>query len=304
MYVMATATNHSTEQWVASNTDKIYWPKEKYTKGNVLDYYNSVYKYIIKHLKGRPQSLFRTPNGINGASFFHKDAGEHVPEWVDTYPMFSESAHKTVDYIVCNNKKALQYIVNLGCIEINPWSSRVTAPDYPDYAILDLDPSSKNTFNEVITCAQVIKSVLDKAGITGYPKTSGATGIHIYIPLGGKYNYEQARQFTELIAHLTHDQIPGFTSLERSLSKRGNNIYIDYLQNKLGATLATVYSLRPKPGAPVSMALEWKEVKDGLLPLNFTINNALKRIEKKGDIFLPVLGKGIDMNKALKNLKA
>ncbi|MFT3824876.1 MAG: non-homologous end-joining DNA ligase [Chitinophagaceae bacterium] len=302
---MATGTMHSTEQWIATNTDKIYWPDEKFTKGNVLDYYNSVYKYIIKHLKGRPQSLFRTPNGIKGGGFFHKDAGEHVPEWVDTSPVYSESAGKTVDYIVCNNKKALQYIVNLGCIEINPWSSKTTSPDNPDYVILDLDPSAKNTFDEVINCAQVIKSILDQAGVEGYCKTSGATGIHIYIPLAGKYTYEQSRVFAELIANLTHEQIPGFTSLERSLSKRGNkNIYIDYLQNKIGATLASVYSLRPKPGAPVSMALEWKEVKKGLHPLDFNIKNALKRIEKKGDIFLPVLGKGIDMNKALKKLNA
>ncbi len=302
---MATTAIHTTEQWIATNTDKIYWPDEKYTKGDVLEYYNQVYKYIIKYLKGRPQSLFRTPNGIKGFSFFHKDAGENVPEWVDTYPVYSESAGKTVDYIVCNNKKALQYIVNLGCIEINPWSSKVSNPDYPDYTILDLDPSSKNTFDEVISCAQVIKSILDKAGVEGYCKTSGATGLHIYIPMGGKYDYEQARNFAAIIAHLTQEQLPEFTSLERSLRKRGNkNIYIDYLQNKIGATLASVYSLRPKPGAPVSMALDWKEVKKGLHPLNFTIKNALKRIEKKGDIFLPVLGKGIDMNKALKKLNA
>ncbi|HEY9176599.1 MAG TPA: DNA ligase D [Flavipsychrobacter sp.] len=283
-----------------TNLDKIYWPDEGFTKGDVLNYYNSVYKYIIRHLKGRPQSLKRTPNGIKGKSFFHKDAGENAPDFVDTYPVYSDSADKTIDYLVCNNKDTLLYIANLGCIEMNPWNSRVSQPDKPDYVVLDLDPSDKNTFDEVVECALVMNEILTRAGCPSFCKTSGSTGLHIYIPLNAKYTYEQARAFAQIVASITQERLPGTTTLERSLSKRKkNHIYLDYLQNKEGATLSCPYSLRPKPGAPVSMPLDWKEVKPGLSPTDFNIKNALSRIEKKGDIFLPVLKKGIDMQAVL-----
>lgn len=283
-----------------TNLDKVYWPDEGYTKGDVLDYYNSVYKYIIPHLKGRPQSLKRTPNGIKGKSFFHKDAGEYAPDFVDTYSVYSDSADKTIDYLVCNNKDTLLYIANLGCIEINPWNSKVSKPDKPDYVVLDLDPSDKNTFDDVVECALVMNEILTRGGCLSYCKTSGATGLHIYIPLNAKYTYEQARTFAQIVASITQEQLPETTTLERSLSKRKkNHIYIDYLQNKEGATLSCPYSLRPKPGAPVSMPLDWKEVKMGMSPTDFNIKNALQRIDKKGDIFLPVLKKGIDMHAVL-----
>lgn len=286
-----------------TNLDKVYWPDEGYTKGDVIAYYESVYKYIAPYLKGRPQSLKRNPNGIKGEAFFHKDAGEHAPGFVDTYPVWSESSNKTIDYLVINNKPSLLYVANLGCIEINPWNSRMDTPDKPDYLVMDIDPSEKNTFQQVVDCALVIKEVLDKGGMDSYCKTSGSTGLHVYVPLGAKYDYEQTRAFAELIARLTQEQLPDFTTLERSLKKRGKaHIYIDYLQNKEGATLSSVYSLRPKPGAPVSTPLDWKEVKHSLDPLNYNIKNTLKRIEKKGDLFAPVLKRGINMAKALKLL--
>jgi len=286
-----------------SHTDKIYWPEDGYTKGDMLDYYNSIYKYIIPYLKDRPLSLKRNSNGIHGESFFHKDAGEHAPEWMDTFPVWSESSNKTVDYLVCNSLPALLYVANLGSIEMNPWNSRTAHPDNPDYIVMDIDPSEGNTFEQVIDTALVIKQVLDKAGVAGYCKTSGATGLHVYIPLGAKYDYEQGKNFAQIIAQLAQEQLPGFTTLERSLSKRGKDkLYIDYLQNRKGQTLACAYSLRPRIGAPVSAPLDWKEVKHGLDPLDFNIKNILKRVEKKGDLFLPVLKKGIDMTKALKKL--
>ncbi|GAA4461572.1 hypothetical protein GCM10023093_06440 [Nemorincola caseinilytica] len=288
---------------IFTNTDKVFWPKEGYTKGDVINYYNTIYPYMGKYLKDRPQSLLRMPNGILSPGFFHKDAGDNAPEWVDTYKMFSESADKEINYIVCNEKATLLYLANLGCIEINPWCSRVTRPDHPDYLVLDIDPSEKNTFGQVIETANVIKEILDRAGADSYPKTSGATGLHVYVPLGAKYTYEQAKDFAHLVAVMAHEQLPKFTSLERSLSKRGKNqIYIDFLQNRRGQTLASPYSLRPKPGATVSTPLDWSEVKDGLLPSDHTIENILTRIKKKGDIFAAVLKKGIDMKKCLKAL--
>lgn len=298
---MATATHKKPE---LTHLGKIYWPEEKYTKGDVINYYDSVYKYIIKYLKGRPQSLYRTPNGINAPGFFHKNAGDDAPDWIGKYTVHSESNDKDVIYLVCNDKPSLLYLANLGSIEINPWNSTIDNPDNPDYMIMDLDPSENNTFEQVVETALVVKDILDKAGADSYCKTSGATGMHVYVPMGAKYTYDHVRAFAEIVATLTQHQLPDFTTLERGLKKRGKgNIYVDYLQNKKGATLACAYSLRPKPGAPVSTPLEWKEVKPGKIePKQFNINNTLKRLEKKGDLFAPVLKKGIDLEKCLKRL--
>jgi bifunctional non-homologous end joining protein LigD len=287
-----------------TNTQKVYFPDDGITKGDIIDYYSNISKYILKYLKDRPESLRRTPNGIRDGGFFHKDVGDEVPEWIDKYKMWSDSAEKEINYIVCNDKPTLLYMANMGCIEINPWNSKVGSPDHPDYLVLDLDPSDKNSFDQVIETAQVIHEILEQAGCGNYCKTSGATGLHIYVPLGAKYDYEQARMFAEMVATLAQEQLPKFTSLERSLKKRGDVIYIDYLQNKSGQTLSSVYSARPKKGATVSTPLEWKEVKPGLSPADFHINNILDRLERKGDLFAPVLKKGIDMEKALLKLGA
>ncbi|MBC7553107.1 MAG: DNA ligase D [Taibaiella sp.] len=287
-----------------THTDKIFWPEEGYTKGDVIDYYNSVYPHIAKYLKDRPESMLRTPNGIADKGFFHKDAGAGTPDWMKTLPLHSESADKDINYIICNDKPTLLYMANLGCIEINPWNSRLKKLDNPDYMVMDIDPSEQNTFEQVIETAQVIKQILDKAGAVAYPKTSGATGIHIYVPLGAKYTYDQCKEFAHMIAILTQQQLPDFTSLERSLAKRGkDNIYIDFLQNRRGQTLSCAYSLRPKPGATVSTPLHWHEVKSGLHPSQFNIKNTMKRIEKEGDLFAGVLLKGTDMIKCIKKLE-
>lgn len=300
---MKQATNNKKEV-IITHPDKIFWDEEGYTKGDVINYYNSIYSYIGKYLKDRPESLYRTPNGINEPGFFHKDAGENAPAWIKTQSIWSDSANKNIHYIICNDKPTLLYLANLGCIEVNPWNSRLKSLDYPDYLILDLDPSEKNTFEQVIDTAKVIKEILDKAGAVSFPKTSGATGIHIYVPLGAKYTYEQAKEFAHLIAKLTQEQIPDITTLKRPLNKRGiEHIYIDYLQNRRGQTLASVYSIRPKPHATVSTPLEWKEVKKGLHPSDFTIKNIEKRVAKKGDLFAGVLLKGIDVNRCIKNLE-
>ncbi len=300
---MAAIKSKETKEVAFTNRDKVFWPDEGYTKGDVIDYYNTVYPHIIKYMKDRPESLFRTPSGIKGQGFFQKDAGLQAPEWVKSVPLYSESAVKEINYIICNDKRTLLYLANLGCIEMNPWNSRLKKLDNPDYLVLDLDPSEKNTFEQVIDTALVIKDLLDKGGVTSYPKTSGATGIHIYVPLGAKYTYDQAKDFAHVIATMANEQIPAFTSLDRSLAKRGKDkIYIDFLQNRKGQTLACAYSLRPKPGATVSTPLEWKEVRKGLSPSDFTFKNIMSRIEKKGDLFAGVLLKGIDMKKCLKKL--
>lgn len=287
-----------------TNQNKIYWPKDEISKGDMVAYYQSISKYILPHLKDRPQSLNRFPNGINGMSFYQKDAPNETPDWILTEKIFSDSNEKFINYIICNDAATLAYLNNLGAIEMNVWTSRIKNPDNPDYLVLDLDPSDNNTFEDVIETAQIIKTLLDKAKIKGYPKTSGSSGIHIYIPMGARYSFDQVKNFGHILMQMVQKQLPDLTTLERSLQKRSKDkIYLDYLQNRRGQTLAGVYSLRPKNGAPVSMPLEWNEVKPGLKPTDWNIENALERIQEKGDLFKPTLGKGIDMLKAIENLQ-
>ena len=286
-----------------TNLEKAYWPKEKITKGEMLKYYYQVADYIMPYMQDRPQSLNRFPNGINGESFYHKNVGGKVEKWLKTFKRFSESTSEAKDFLICTDTASLVYMANLGCIEMNPWHSRVQTALYPDWSVVDLDPGDIS-FEKVIETAQVVRQVLDSLQIPSYPKTSGSTGIHIYIPLGAKYNYEQSKQLAELIANLVHEELPSFTSLVRDPKKRTDKIYIDYLQNRPIQTICAPYSVRPKPGATVSAPLHWDEVKKGLQISNFTMRNILERIKSEGDLFNGVLGKGIDLNKILKGLSS
>lgn len=286
-----------------TNQDKIYFPKDGITKGEVIEYYQSMADYILPHLKNRPLSLNRFPNGIEEQNFYQKEAGDNIPDWIKTTQVYSESNDKDIDYIYCNDKATLAYLNNLGCIDMNPWNAALPDLEHPDFLVLDLDPSKKNTFDDVIETALQVHKVLKSIKIEGYCKTSGSTGIHIYIPMGGKYDFDQVKDFAHILMKQVHDKLPEITTLERSLQKRDDKkIYLDYLQNRSGQTLASVYSIRPKEGASVSMPLEWNELKKGLKPTDFNIHNTLERIEAKGDLFKPVLGKGIDMMKALELL--
>ncbi|HEY2348952.1 MAG TPA: DNA ligase D [Puia sp.] len=284
-----------------TNLSKIYWPKEKLTKRDLLNYYYQAAPYILPYLSGRPQSLNRFPNGIEGESFYQKDVKGKAPEWLQTFAYHSEADNRAKEFLVATDEASLLYMVSLGCIEMNPWSSTVKKPDHPDWCIIDLDPD-KNPFDQVIETARVIHTVLDGLGIDSYCKTSGSTGIHIYIPLGAKYTYEESKEFARSIVTIVQKEIPKFTSIERPTTKRKGKIYLDFLQNRPQATLAAPYSVRPKPGATVSMPLHWEELKKGLKMLDFNMRNAIARINNEGDIFKPVLGKGIDMKKALKGL--
>lgn len=298
---MATVSNKTKP--ALTNLHKLYWPDEGFTKGDLIDYYKTMAPYILPYLKNRPLSLLRNPNGIKGPAFFHKDAGDIAPAWMKTADILAESTGKIVHYLVCNDVKSLLFIANLGCIEMNPWNSTTVKLNNPDYLILDIDPSDKNTFDQVIEVAQAIKEILDQLKITGYCKTSGASGMHVYIPCGRKYEYDTVRDFAKILATMVHEQLPASTTLERSLAKRKKNqIYVDYLQNSRGQTLASAYSVRPKPGATVSSPLDWKEVKKGLHPSHFTIKNIKQRADKKGDLFKAVLGKGVNIPAALKSI--
>ena len=286
-----------------THLSKVYWPEDNVTKRDMFNYYYQVAEYILPYLKDRPMSLNRFPNGIHGSSFYQKDVTGKAPDWVTkTFPYItSEGEHK--EYLVGSDESYLLWMASLGCIEMNPWFSRVQSPDNPDYCVIDLDPD-KNTFDQVIEAAQEVKKVLDAIDVPSYPKTSGSTGMHIYIPLSGKYTYDQSQMFAKIIVQLVHKQIPDYTSLERMVSNRKGKMYLDFLQNRPGATIAGPYSLRPKVGATVSMPLNWDEVKPGLTMKDFTIFNSIDRLKETGDLFKGVLGKGIDLEKTIKKAQS
>lgn len=281
-----------------NHLSKVFFPIEGITKRDLLNYYYQVAPYILPYLKNRPQSLNRFPNGIEGISFYQKDVTASAPEWMMKFP-YHTSDDKDKNYLVVQGEEDLLWMANLGAIEMNPWNSTIETPDFPDWCIIDIDPTEKNDFDQVIETALMTKRVLEDLKIEGYCKTSGATGLHIYIPMGAKYTYEQCQLFGRMIALEVHERLPEFTSIERYTVKRLKKIYIDFLQNRPKATLAAPYSVRPRPGAPVSMPLHWDEVKKGLLPKHFNLKNAMERIKREGDLFKPVIGKGIPLEKVL-----
>jgi bifunctional non-homologous end joining protein LigD len=288
-----------------TNLDKLYWPEDRIAKRDLLEYYHRVAPLMLPYLRNRPMSLHRHPNGYAGESFYQKDVTGKVPDWAETFAYRSEEEpDQEKEFLVCTDEATLLYMANLGCIEINPWSSTVKRPDHPDWCVLDLDPDQTNTFDQVVEVALLARDLLESAGIRPLIKTSGSTGLHLYIPLQGQYTYDQSLDFARLIAALVERAMPALTSTERSPAKRRGKIYLDFLQNRTQATLAAPYSVRPKPKAPVSMPLHWEEVKKGLRITDFTLKNAVKLLEERGDIFKGVFGKGIDMAAALEKLEA
>jgi len=287
-----------------TNLDKLYWKKEKGSKLDLINYYLKMAPFVLPYMLNRPQSLNRHPNGIDEMNFYQKDMKGKAPEWAQTHIDFSESTNQNVEYLVCANEATLIYMANLGCIEMHPWHSRTQSWQQPDWCLIDLDPDDKNTFDEVIQIAQVVKKLLDSIGVDSCVKTSGSSGIHIYIPLGAQYSYDQSKQLAELIVTLVHQELPDLTSTVRNPAKRKGKIYLDFLQNREIQTAAAPYSLRPKTGMPVSTPLRWDEVKKGLTSTTYHINNIFDRVKTEGDLFKPVLGKGINLANVLKKLSS
>lgn len=284
-----------------SNLNKVFWPEEKYTKGDLISYYKEVAPFILPYLKNRPQSLLRFPNGITGESFFQKDARNLKTEWVMRGKVHSRHKEESIEYLLCQDTESLIYIINLGCIDLNPWNSTIQNLDKPDYLIIDLDPEDI-AFEKVVEVALASREILESLGIESFPKTSGSRGMHIFIPMGAKYDYEQVRFFAELLCHQIHKKLPEITSLVRNPKDRQKKVYLDFLQNIRGQTLASVYSVRAKPGATVSTPLKWSEVNSKLHPSQFTMKNIFKRLENEGDLFKGILEKGTNIEKVLKKL--
>jgi bifunctional non-homologous end joining protein LigD len=285
-----------------TNLTKVYWPREGYTKGDLIAYYREIAPFILPYLRDRPLSLHRHPNGIGGTSFFQKDVSRQPPPLgVPTTEVRSETDGRAIRYIVGGDEPTLLYLANLGCIEMNPWNSRLGSLERPDYVVIDLDPEAIS-FAHVVESAREVRKVLDRAGADSHCKTSGKRGLHVYVPLGAKYDYDQARVFAEILANVVHALLPRVTSVVRSPALRQGRVYLDFLQNRRGQTLAAPYSARPAPGAPVSTPLKWSEVTRRLNPAQFTIRTTPARLEKVGDLWAPVLGPGVDLQHCLERL--
>ncbi|MFP9098369.1 DNA ligase D [Flavobacterium sp. RHBU_24] len=287
-----------TDKVPVTHPEKVFWPEQGLTKGDVIKYYDTMAEYILPYIKDRPQSMRRTPDGIVKEGFFQKNVAGMVPDWALTEKIHSESTKEDIEFLICNDKDTLIYMANLGCIEINPWSSRVGSLDNPDYIIFDLDPNKVGS-KELVTTAKKVKEVLDGLGIKGYLKTSGGKGLHVFIPIKPKYTYEQSRDFSHIISQHVHDALPDITSLERMPKKRIGKVYLDFLQNGKGKTMACAYSLRPREGATASTPLDWDEL-DGKFNLKkYNIKTLPKRVKAKGDLWADFFDNAIDLGEVL-----
>ena len=283
-----------------TNLNKVFYPQEGFTKRDVINYYDGVAELILPHLRDRPLSLKRYPNGIDGDFFFQKNAAEKFPSWLRTVPIASEK--KTINFVVADDRESLLYLANLGCIDQNPWLSRVDTLESPDFVLIDLDPYHCG-YDRIVEAAQLVHSKLEQMGLEGYPKTTGGDGMHIYVPLEPHYNYEQVRSFAEILARLVAAERPDMFTTPRTVSQREKGkVYFDYLQIREGSTISAPYVLRAYPGAPVSTPLRWNEVVKGLSPANFTIRNASDRFARLGDLFAPVLTRLQKLEGALEKL--
>ncbi len=279
-----------------TNLDKIYYPDDGYTKGDLLHYYDTVAPLLLPYLKDRPLSLKRYPNGIDKPYFFQKNTPETYPSWLRTETIGG------IRYVLADDKASLMYLANLGCIDQNPWMSRVGSLEFPDFILIDIDPY-QCAFTKVVEAALLVKEKLDKIGLKGYPKTTGGDGLHVYIPIETRYTYEQARTFAEVIARLLAGERPDLFTTPRAVAARENNrVYFDYMQIAESKTISAPYVARAYPGAPVSTPLDWKELKSGLKPGQFNIKNAPARFAKTGDLFEGVLSKPQELEKAFAKL--
>jgi bifunctional non-homologous end joining protein LigD len=280
-----------------TNLKKVYYPDEGYTKRDVLNYYDGVAGLILPHLKDRPLSLKRYPNGIKQDYFFQKDAPESFAPWLRTERI------DDIHYVFAEDRASLLYLVNLGCIDQNPWMSRSPSLDNPDFILIDLDPQ-ECLFDKIVDAALLVKRVLDRIGLVGYPKTTGGDGMHVYVPVKPLYTYEETRTFADLISRLAIAEEPNLFTTPRAVAKRQKNrVYFDYLQNGRSKTIAAPYVLRAYAGAPVATPLEWSEVRHGIRPTQFNITNALDRFAARGDLFAGVLNAPQQLETALAKLE-
>jgi bifunctional non-homologous end joining protein LigD len=283
--------------------EKMLWPDDGYTKGDLVAYYDAVSPWLLPYLRERPLVLTRYPDGISGKSFYQKNAPEYVPQWLRTETIWSESAGKEIEYFVCDTREMLLYLANLGTIPLHVWPSRVGTIQNPDWSIIDLDPKGA-PFEQVVRLARATHDLCRDMGLEPFIKTSGSTGLHVLIPLGGQCTFEQSRMLANLLALILEQENRAIATTTRTISARGGKVYLDYLQNRHGQLLVAPFSVRPLPGAPVSMPLTWEEVDDRLEQGAFTIRTVPERLSKmKEDPLRRVMTERPDLRSALGKLE-
>jgi bifunctional non-homologous end joining protein LigD len=284
-----------------TNLDKIFWPDEGITKGDLLAYYFNIAPVILRHVYQRPLALKRMPNGVTGDSFFQRNAPDWTPSWVPLCAI--EPADSKVDETVMIEKTAdLLFVANLGAIELHPLHSRCERYDLPDYLVVDLDPMEPAGFDEALVIAQQVKVVLDHLELIGYTKTSGATGVQIFVPIDEKHSYTETRALAERIAMAIATTARDLVTLDWEVSKRRGKVFIDHKMNRRAASLASAYSVRPQPGATVSTPITWDEVRKGVDPRTFTMETIFDRINQLGDLFRDVVDQPQDLDGALRTM--
>jgi bifunctional non-homologous end joining protein LigD len=265
-----------------THLDKVFWPREGYTKGDVIRYYDRVANVILPYLRDRPMVLNRHPNGIRGQSFFQKNVDpKHLPPFTRTISIRAKSTGRHVHYVICNNKATLLYLANLGCIELHPWLSRTKHLNKPDFLVVDLD--------------RAVRKVIEAAGGHSLVKTSGKTGLHVYVPISAAYDFADVRAVAKTIARIVNERLPKLTSLARNPANRRNKIYLDYARNSIGQTLAAPYSLRAYPRATVSTPVGWNELTRSIRPQRYTMRTVFRRLNGKGDIWQKAKGPAVNL---------
>jgi bifunctional non-homologous end joining protein LigD len=280
-----------------SNLDKVYFPGDEYTKGDLIQYYASVAAILLPHLEGRPISMSRYPEGIDRPSFYEKRAPGHQPDWMRTTPVDSDSQGGVIEFLLADSREALMWFANMGCIEVHPFHSRATSLDNPDYAIFDFDPAEGSDWDQVVAGGRLLEIALRQLGLAGYPKLSGSRGLHVYVPLDPGHSYSRVRRFVGEVGNYLAAANPGDLTMEWDKPKRKGKVFIDHNRNAFGQTVASVYSVRPRPSAPVSAPITWDElgsVSNG----EVTIVNLWERLQRYGDLFAPVVAGGQTLDAA------
>jgi bifunctional non-homologous end joining protein LigD len=289
-----------------SSADRVLFPDDGITKGDLFEYYGEIAAALVPHLKDRPFTLKRIPHGIDGESYFQKQAPKGMPDWIETRQFTTHprgGGARLVDFVLVNSRDALLWTVQVNCIDMNAWYSRVDKPDRPDYVVFDLDPPDDG-FANAIRVAHLTREALERLDLRSYVKTSGASGIHVLVPIARRHSFDETYEFAERVARGVEAENPGLATTEWLKKKRPPGaVLVDHRQNGHGKTIASVYSVRPRPGAPVSTPLDWDELTEDVRPTDFGMREALERVERFGDLYEPVLRGGQSLGSALRSLR-
>jgi bifunctional non-homologous end joining protein LigD len=290
-----------------TSADRVLFPGDGVTKGDLVSYYVDVAPVLVPHLRDRPFTLKRYPHGIRERPYFQKQAPQGLPSWIPTRQFRTwprEGGSRLVDFVLLNEPAAVAWMVQMNCVDMNAWYSRVDRPERPDYVVFDLDPpESRNGFTQAIRVAHLVREALEKLELRSYVKTSGADGIHVLVPITRRSSYPDTYELAERVSRELEEKNPGLVTTEW-LKKKRRGVLVDHRQNGHGKTIASAYSVRPKPGAPVSTPLRWEELGEKVRPRDFGMREALERVERHGDLFEPVLKGGQSLGPALRKLRA